>query len=168
VPRRRGLAAPGAPSVRGETYAYCSYGGLGTSHLARKLPPLFSRANDDHPDRLRWRYIAFVEVRTRLAVKGKPALPELSITKEKHAVPSALAHYFLRERHLKECPLRFDVWRLTTSRQPPAVRLHRQLYAPRRVGSGWTITRTTNAKFTLKRPYTCVLPRAKIGVQYRV
>ncbi len=40
--------------------------------------------------------LAFVEVRTRVAVKGKPALPELSITREKHEVLVRTAHYFLR------------------------------------------------------------------------
>jgi len=67
------------------------------------------RQGRNRPDRLRWRDAAFVEVRTRVAVKGKAALPELSITKEKHEVLVRTAHYFLRERHLKECPVRFDV-----------------------------------------------------------
>jgi Holliday junction resolvase-like predicted endonuclease len=54
--------------------------------------------------------LAFVEVPTRLAVKGKFALPELSITPENHETLIRTAHYFLRERYIKECPLRFDVW----------------------------------------------------------
>jgi Holliday junction resolvase-like predicted endonuclease len=54
--------------------------------------------------------LVFVEVRTRAKEESKIALPELSITPEKHHVLVRTAHYFLRERHIKECPLRFDVW----------------------------------------------------------
>jgi putative endonuclease len=76
--------------------------------------------------------LAFVEVRTRLAVKGKSALPELSITREKHEVLVRTAHYFLRERHLKECPVRFDVVAIDNiPGQPPAVRLHKAALSPR-------------------------------------
>ena len=39
----------------------------------------------------------------------KFALPESSITTEKHRVLRRTAHPSLRERHTKECPLRFDV-----------------------------------------------------------
>jgi putative endonuclease len=75
--------------------------------------------------------LAFVEVRTRLAVKGKTVLPELSITKEKHEVLVRTAHYFLRERYLSECPLRFDVVAIdNTPGKAPVVRLHKSALSP--------------------------------------
>jgi Holliday junction resolvase-like predicted endonuclease len=65
-------------------------------------------------------------------VKGKAALPELSITREKHEVLVRTAHYFLRERHLKECPLRFDVVAIdNTPGKAPIVRLHKAALSPR-------------------------------------
>ena len=64
--------------------------------------------------------LAFVEVRTRLVVKDKFALPELSSTPEKHETLIRTGHYFLRERPIKECPLRFDVVAIdNTPGQPP-------------------------------------------------
>ncbi|MGB9471923.1 MAG: YraN family protein, partial [Candidatus Acidiferrum sp.] len=77
------------------------------------------------------RTLAIVEVRTRRALKGQPALPELSITKEKHEVLVRTAHYFLRERHIQECPLRFDVVAIeNTPGHPPVVRLHKAALSP--------------------------------------
>ena len=75
--------------------------------------------------------LAFVEVRTRVAVKGKTALPELSISQEKHEVLVRTAHAFLRERHVKECPVRFDVVAIdNTPGKPPVVRLHKAALSP--------------------------------------
>ena len=71
--------------VRGETYAYWHLRRLGYIFIARNRAS--SRAKGD----------------------GTTVLPELSITPEKHHVLVRTAHYFLRERHIKECPLRFDV-----------------------------------------------------------
>jgi Holliday junction resolvase-like predicted endonuclease len=51
----------------------------------------------------------FVEVRTRTAREDQTALPELSVTAEKQHLVGRTARRFLMERHLKECPLRFDV-----------------------------------------------------------
>jgi putative endonuclease len=53
--------------------------------------------------------LAFVEVRTRAVVKGKTGLPELSITRDKHEAFVRRAKQFLREWHVEECPVRFDV-----------------------------------------------------------
>jgi putative endonuclease len=76
--------------------------------------------------------LAFVEVRTRTAAKGKIALPELSIGKEKHEVLVRTAHAFLRERHVKKCPVRFDVVGIdNTPGKPPVVRLHKDALSPR-------------------------------------
>jgi putative endonuclease len=116
--------------VRGETYAYWYLRRLGYIFIARNYMPAHAKGELDligfDGDTL-----AFVEVRTRLAVKGKTALPELSITKEKHEVLIRTAHYFLRERHLKECPLRFDVVAIdSTPGQLPVVRLHKSALSP--------------------------------------
>lgn len=92
---RRGLSCP-APSmpeaqklealqtgVRGETYAYWYLRRLGYIFVARNCMPEHAKGELDligfDADTL-----AFVEVRTRLAVKSKFAPPELSITQEKH------------------------------------------------------------------------------------
>jgi len=116
--------------VRGETYAYWYLRRLGYIFIARNYAPSHAKGEIDLIG-FDGETLAFVEVRTRLAVKGKPALPELSITREKHAVLVRTAHYFLRERHLKECPLRFDVVAIdNTPGQPPAVRLHKAALSP--------------------------------------
>ena len=116
--------------VRGETYAYWYLRRLGYIFIARNYAPARAKGEIDLIG-FDGETLAFVEVRTRLTVKGRPALPELSITKEKHAVLVRTAHYFLREHHLKECPLRFDVVAIdNTPGQPPAVRLHKAALSP--------------------------------------
>ena len=116
--------------VRGETYAYWYLRRLGYVFIARNYMPAHAKGELDligfDRDTL-----AFVEVRTRLAVKGRTALPELSITKDKHEVLIRTAHHFLRERHIKECPLRFDVVAIdNTPGKPPVVRLHKSALSP--------------------------------------
>jgi Holliday junction resolvase-like predicted endonuclease len=55
----------------------------------------------------------------------------MSITKEKHEVLVRTAHYFLRERHIHNCPMQFDVVAIeNTPGQPPAVRLHKATLSP--------------------------------------
>jgi Holliday junction resolvase-like predicted endonuclease len=76
--------------VRGETYAYWHLRRLGYIFITRNYAQ--SRAKEE----------------------GRIALPELSITPGKHRVLVRTAHYFLRERHIKECPPRFDVVPSTT------------------------------------------------------
>lgn len=64
--------------------------------------------------------LVIVEVRTRRAQKNQPELSELSITREKHEVLLRTACYFLRERHIQPCPLRFDVVAIdNTPGRPP-------------------------------------------------
>jgi Holliday junction resolvase-like predicted endonuclease len=75
--------------------------------------------------------LVFVEVRTRATEEGKTALPELSITREKHHVLVRTAHYFLRDRHIGDCPLRFDVVAIDNRPGlPPVVRLHKAALSP--------------------------------------
>jgi putative endonuclease len=59
--------------------------------------------------------LAFVEVRTRTA------LPELSVTAEKQHLVGRTARRFLMERHVKECPVGFDVVAIEEFSGPAAV-----------------------------------------------
>jgi putative endonuclease len=139
---RRGLSVPNeTPSqakkqearqvgVRGETYAYWYLRRHGYVFIARNYEPARAKGELDligfDGDTL-----AVVEVRTRLASKDKPALPEMSIGKEKHEVLLRTAHYFLRERHIPHCPLRFDVVAIdNTPGKPPTVRVHKAALSP--------------------------------------
>jgi Holliday junction resolvase-like predicted endonuclease len=104
--------------VRGETY-YWDLRRLGYIFIARNYMPWHAKGELDligfDADTL-----AVVEVRTRLARKDLPALPEMSITNEKHEVLVRTAHYLLRKRHIEKCPLRFDVVAIeNTPGQPP-------------------------------------------------
>jgi len=116
--------------IRGETYAYWHLRRLGYIFIARNYMP--SRAKGEL-DLIGYdgETLVFVEVRTRLAMKGQPALPEMSITKEKHEVLVRTAHYFLREWHIQNCPLRFDVVAIeNTPGQSPTLRLHKAALSP--------------------------------------
>ena len=124
---RRGLCGP-APSmpeaqkltalqtgVRGETYAY--------GYLRRLAYILVAR-----------NYMS-EHVKGELDLIGFDgdtlALIELSITQGKHETLIRTAHYFHRERHIKECPLRFDVVAIdNTPGQPTVVRLHKSALSP--------------------------------------
>jgi putative endonuclease len=117
--------------VRGETYAYWYLRRQGYVFIAKNYEPAREKGELDlvgfDGDTL-----AFVEVRTRAVAKGRIALPELSIGKEKHEVLVRTAHAFLRERHVKKCPVRFDVVGIdNTPGKPPVVRLHKDALSPR-------------------------------------
>jgi putative endonuclease len=116
--------------VRGEAYAYWYLRRLGYIFVARNFTPSRAKGELDligyDGDTL-----AIVEVRTRLAEPGKPGLPEMSIGKEKHQVLVRTAEYFLRERHVKSCPVRFDVVAIDENPgHPPTVRLHKAALSP--------------------------------------
>jgi putative endonuclease len=116
--------------VRGEMYAYWYLRRLVYIFIARNYMPSRAKGELDlvgyDSDTL-----AVVEVRTRLARKDLPSLPEMSITNEKHEVLVRTAHYFLRERRIQKCPLRFDVVAIeNTPGQPPVVRLHKAALSP--------------------------------------
>jgi putative endonuclease len=127
--------------VRGETYAYWYLRRLGYIFIARNYMPLRVKGELDligyDGDTL-----AIVEVRTRRALKGQPALPEMSITKEKHEVLVRTAHYFQRDRHIQNCPLRFDVVAIENT---PA---SRQSYACTKRLSAGNYRRVSNRKTT--------------------
>lgn len=82
--------------MRGETYWHLRR--LGYIFIARNYAPSRAKGETDligfDGDTL-----VFVEVRTRAKEEGKIALPELSITPEKHHVLVRTAHYLLRTAH---------------------------------------------------------------------
>jgi putative endonuclease len=117
--------------VRGETYAYWNLRRRGYVFISKNYAPAREKGELDlvgfDGDTL-----AFVEVRTRAVAKGKIALPELSISREKHQVLVRTANAFLRERHVKKCPVRFDgVGIDNTPGKPPVERLHKDALGPR-------------------------------------
>jgi putative endonuclease len=116
--------------VRGETYAYWYLRRLGYIFIARNYSPSHVKGELDligyDGDTL-----VIVEVRTRRALPDHSAQPEISITKEKHEVLLRTAHYFLRERRIQNCPLRFDLVAIeNTPGHPPIIRLHKAALSP--------------------------------------
>ncbi len=117
--------------VHGETYAYWYLRRQGYVFVARNYMPRGARGEIDligyDGDTL-----AFVEVRTRtVRPDDLPAMPELSVTTDKQRVVVRTAQQFLRERHVRECPCRFDV--LAIDNRPgsrPVVRLHKDAFSP--------------------------------------
>jgi putative endonuclease len=139
---RRGLREDGEDSaaekkyearqtgVRGETYAYWYLRRLGYVFVARNYMPRGAKGEIDliGYDGLT---LAFVEVRTRTVREQWSALPELSVTTDKQRVVVRTAQRFLAERHVGDCPCRFDV--LAIDNRPgvaPEVRLHKDAFSP--------------------------------------
>src|ERR1700748_2068507 len=112
--------------MRGETYAYWYLRCAGYVFIARNFSP---RAAKGEIDLIGYdgETLAFVEVRTRTVRDGNlPGLPELSVTTDKQRMVALTAMRFLGERHIKECPFRFDVVAIDNRvGMPPEVRLHR-------------------------------------------
>lgn len=116
--------------VRGETYAYWYLRRHGYIFVARNFTP---RASKGEIDLIGYdgRTLAFVEVRTRTVREDMAALPELSVTPGKQHVLARTAMHFLAERHVPECPCRFDVVAIDNAPgQPPVVRLHKDAFSP--------------------------------------
>jgi len=118
----------------GETYAYWYLRKQGYIFVARNytLPGFKGEIDLVGYD---GKTLVFVEVRTRTILEDLPALPELSITREKQHVVVRTARRFLAERHVGECPCRFDVTADVTAMdncpgQPPVVRLHKDAFSP--------------------------------------
>jgi putative endonuclease len=102
-------AAARQEGVRGETYAYWYLRCAGYVFIARNFSP---RAAKGEIDLIGYdgETLAFVEVRTRTVREGDlSGLPELSVTTDKQRNVVRTALRFLGERHVKECPCRFDV-----------------------------------------------------------
>ena len=117
--------------MRGETFAYWYLRRQGYVFVARNYMP---RGVKGEIDLIGYdgETLAFIEVRTRTAREDQAALPELSVTAEKQYLVGRTARRFLMERHLKECPVRFDVVAIEeVPGQLPAVRLHKNAFCPR-------------------------------------
>jgi putative endonuclease len=115
--------------IRGETYAYWYLRRHGYIFVARNYTP---RGIKGELDLVGYdgETLAFVEVRTRTLRQELTALPELSITTDKQRVVARTALRFLAERHVSNCPCRFDV--LAIDNQPghaPEVRLHKDAFS---------------------------------------
>src|SRR5579862_6944171 len=117
--------------VRGETYAYWYLRCEGYVFIARNFLP---RAAKGEIDLIGYdgETLAFVEVRTRTVREGDlSGLPELSVTTDKQRVVVRTALRFLSERHVKECPCRFDVVAIDNRvGAPPEIRLHKDAFSP--------------------------------------
>jgi putative endonuclease len=105
--------------IRGETYAYWYLRRQGYVFLARNYTPRGIKGELDLVD-CDGKTLAFLEVRTRTIREDLPALPELSVTWEKQHLVVRTAQRFLAERHVGDCPGRFDVMVIDNGpRQPP-------------------------------------------------
>lgn len=116
--------------VRGETFAYWYLRRHGYVFVAKNYTP---RGIKGELDLVGYdgNTLAFVEVRTRTVKEDAAALPELSVTDEKQRVVVRTAQRFLAERHVPECPTRFDVLAIDNRPGlPPVVRLHKDAFSP--------------------------------------
>lgn len=116
--------------VRGETYAYWYLRRHGYVFVAKNYTP---RGIKGELDLVGYdgNTLAFVEVRTRTIKEDAASLPELSVTNEKQRVVVRTAQRFLAERHVPECPTRFDVLAIDNRPGlPPVVRLHKDAFSP--------------------------------------
>jgi putative endonuclease len=123
-------AAARQEGVRGETYAYWYLRCAGYVFIARNFSP---RAAKGEIDLIGYDggTLAFVEVRTRTVRDGDlSGLPELSVTTDKQRIVVRTALRFLGERHVKECPCRFDVVAIDNRiGEPPELRLHKDAFS---------------------------------------
>lgn len=116
--------------IRGETYAYWYLRRHGYIFVARNYMPRGAKGEIDLVG-YDGKTLAFVEVRTRTMREDLSALPELSVTTDKQRLVIRTAQRFLSERHVGECPCRFDV--LAIDNRPglsPEVRLHKDAFSP--------------------------------------
>jgi putative endonuclease len=116
--------------VRGETYAYWYLRRNGYVFVAKNYTP---RGMKGELDLLGYDgdTLAFVEVRTRTVREDASAQPELRVARGKQHVIVRTAKRFLAERHVSECPCRFDVMAIDNRpRQFPVVRLHKDAFSP--------------------------------------
>jgi putative endonuclease len=116
--------------VRGETYAYWYLRRNGYVFVARNYMPRGIKGEIDLVG-YDGKTLGFVEVRTRTVKEDAVALPELSVTKDKQHLVIRTAQRFLAERHVGECPCRFDVLAIDNRPgKPPVVRLHKDAFSP--------------------------------------
>ena len=120
--RRRGLL--------GETYGYWNPRRQGYVFIAKNYMPQGAKGELDLVG-YDGEAIAFVEIRTRTVREDISGLPELSVSYAKQSVLVRTAQRFLADRHLHDCPTRFDVLAIDNiPGRPPAVRLHKDAFSP--------------------------------------
>jgi len=120
--RRRGLL--------GETYGYWYLRRQGYVFIAKNYMP---QGIEGELDLVGYdgETIAFVEIRTRTVREDISGLPELSVSYAKQSVLVRTAQRFLADRHLHDCPTRFDVLAIDNiPGRPPEVRLHKDAFSP--------------------------------------
>ncbi len=120
----------GRTGMRGETYAYWYLRRNGYVFVARNYVPRGAKGEIDLAG-YDGKTLAFVEVRTRTVGDAMTALPEQSVTTDKQRVVVRTARRFLSERHVGNCPCRFDV--LAIDNRPgmtPEARLHKDAFSP--------------------------------------
>jgi putative endonuclease len=116
--------------MRGETYAYWYLRRHGYVFVARNYMPRGAKGEIDLVG-YDGATLAFVEVRTRTVREELTALPELSVTTDKQRVLIRTAQRFLAERHVGNCPCRFDVLAIDNQLgHAPRVRLHKDAFSP--------------------------------------
>jgi putative endonuclease len=114
IPAQRNAGARGLrrgswrPGVRGETYAYWYLPRNGYAFVARNYVPRGAKGEINLIG-YDGETLAFVEVRTRTVSDAMTAPPELSVMTDKQRVVVRTARRFLRERHVGNCPCRFEV-----------------------------------------------------------
>lgn len=116
--------------LRGETYGYWYLRRQGYIFVAKNYTPYGIKGELDLVG-YDGKTLAFVEIRTRTVREELTALPELSVTPAKQRVLIRTAHRFLADRHVGDCPTRFDV--LAIDNIPgslPVLRLHKDAFSP--------------------------------------
>jgi putative endonuclease len=120
--RRRGLL--------GETYGYWYLRRQGYIFIAKNYMPQGAKGELDLVG-YDGETIAFVEIRTRTVREDISGLPELSVSHAKQSVLVRTAQRFLADRHLNDCPTRFDVLAIDNiPGHPPEIRLHKDAFSP--------------------------------------
>jgi putative endonuclease len=120
--RRRGLL--------GETYGYWYLRRQGYVFIAKNYMPQGAKGELDLMG-YDGKTIAFVEIRTRTVREDISGLPELSVSHAKQSVLVRTAQRFLADRHLHDCPTRFDVLAIDNiPGRPPEIRLHKDAFSP--------------------------------------
>jgi Holliday junction resolvase-like predicted endonuclease len=121
----------GVPAFAGETYAYGYSRRQGYVFVARNYTPRGIKGEIDLVG-YDGKTLAFVEVRTLTVREDLPELPKLTVTREKQHLVVRTARRFLVERHVGECPCRFDVMAIDNCPgQPPVARLHKDTFSPK-------------------------------------
>ena len=120
--RRRGLL--------GETYGYWYLRRQGYVFIARNYVPQGAKGELDLVG-YDGETIAFVEIRTRTVREDISGLPELSVGYAKQNMLVRTAQRFLADRHLHDCPTRFDVLAIDNiPGRPPEIRLDKDAFSP--------------------------------------